>query len=186
MPRWTAADSPILGRSGEPVTNRSAARLGGYRVSSGHRAVTLCNGESADLVLDRLSPWAKAITANIIELPGPRASIVLSSADALGERVLAQPRGRSGPPAPRGANAGGRQATSGDNQPWFVQLGGSSGHVQPRAATWRMRLKSGPAVRPGPLTTTSEQAECLAGLVRLGRLTATVTATTASIAHRAR
>jgi|SRR6516162_1879347 len=61
------------------------------------------------------------------------ASVVLSSADALGERVLAQPRGRSCPPVPRGAkrgaNVGRCQATSGDNPPWFVQLDGPSGHV---------------------------------------------------------
>jgi hypothetical protein len=45
--------------------------------------------------------------------------------------------------AKRGANVGRRQATSGDTQPWLVQLDGSSGHVQRRAAMERMRLKSG-------------------------------------------
>jgi len=39
-------------------------------------------------------------------------------------------------------NAGRRQATSGDNQPWFVQLDRSSGHTQQRPATLRMRLKA--------------------------------------------
>ena len=53
--------------------------------------------------------------------------------------------------AKRGANADSRQATSGDSQPWFVQLDGPSGHTQQRAATKRMRLKSGrSAVRPRP------------------------------------
>jgi len=53
--------------------------------------------------------------------------------------------------AKRGANAGRRQATPGDNQPWLVQLVCPSGHVQQRAATRRMRPKSGrPAVRPRP------------------------------------
>jgi hypothetical protein len=133
------------------------AQIGGYRVSSGHRSVTLCNGCPR--------PWAgksgvrsakpvKAVTANVIELPGD-ASVVLSSAGALGEHVLAQPRGRSGSPSPRGAkrgaNAGRRQATPGDSQPWLVQLDGPSGHTQQRPATGRMRLKSGrPAVRPRP------------------------------------
>jgi hypothetical protein len=41
-----------------------------------------------------------------------------------------------------GANAGRRQATPGDSQPWFVQLDGPSGHVQQYAATLRMRLKA--------------------------------------------
>jgi hypothetical protein len=41
-----------------------------------------------------------------------------------------------------GANAGRRQATPGDSQPWLVQLAGPSGHTQQRAATWRMRLKA--------------------------------------------
>jgi hypothetical protein len=45
--------------------------------------------------------------------------------------------------AKRGANVGRRQATPGDNGPWFVQLDGPSGHTQQRAATWRMRLKGG-------------------------------------------
>ena len=48
---------------------------------------------SADLVLDGPSAWAKAETATVIELPGPRASVVLSSADALGERVLLNRQG---------------------------------------------------------------------------------------------
>jgi hypothetical protein len=45
--------------------------------------------------------------------------------------------------AKRGANVGRCQATSGDKGPWFVQLDGPSGHTQHRAATLRMRLKSG-------------------------------------------
>jgi len=32
---------------------------------------------------------------------------------------------------------------SGDDQPWFPQLAGPSGHIQPRAATAWMRLKIG-------------------------------------------
>jgi hypothetical protein len=56
--------------------------------------------------------------------------------------------------AKRGANAGRRQATPGDNQPWLVQLDGPSGHTQQRPATLRMRLKSGrSAVSTPPLTT---------------------------------
>ena len=45
--------------------------------------------------------------------------------------------------AKRDANVGRRQATSPDNQRWFVQLTGPSGHTQPRAPTRRMRLKNG-------------------------------------------
>ena len=73
-----------------------------------------------------------------------------------------RPGRRPRPPirgAKRGANVGSRQATSGDNQPWLVQLDGPSGHAQQHEATERMRLKSGrPAVRSPPLTTSSDQA----------------------------
>ena len=76
-----------------------------------------------------------------------------TSAALIGGRCL--PCGRCVPPAPRalavlrgwgakrGANVGRRQATPGDNQPWFPQLDCPSGLIQPRAATWRMRLKIG-------------------------------------------
>jgi SIR2-like domain len=44
--------------------------------------------------------------------------------------------------AKRGANVGRRQAISGDNEPWFVQLDAPPGHTQPRAPPRRMRLTS--------------------------------------------
>jgi hypothetical protein len=53
----------------------------------------------------------------------------------------------------RGANVGRSQATSGDNQPWFVQLDAPSGHTQPHAATGRMRLKRKVGGSTPPLTT---------------------------------
>jgi len=57
--------------------------------------------------------------------------------------------------AKRGANAGRRQATPGDSQPWLVQLDGPSGHTQQREATWRMRLKAEGQRFDPPLTTSS-------------------------------
>jgi hypothetical protein len=53
--------------------------------------------------------------------------------------------------AKRGASTGRRQATPGDSQRRVPQLDRLSDHAQPRAATARMRLKSGrSAVRPRP------------------------------------
>jgi hypothetical protein len=50
-----------------------------------------------------------------------------------------------------GSQVGRRRATPGDDEPWFSQLDHLSGPGQPRAATGRMRLKSGrSAVRPRP------------------------------------
>jgi hypothetical protein len=55
--------------------------------------------------------------------------------------------------AKRGANAGRRQSIPDHDEPWFPQLDPLSGPGQPRAATGRMRLKSGrPAGSIPPLT----------------------------------
>ena len=58
--------------------------------------------------------------------------------------------------AKRGANAGRRQAKSGDNEPWFPQLTGLSGGAQQHAATPRMRLKAEGRQFDPPLATSSE------------------------------
>ena len=112
---------------------------------SGHRPITFCNGVSANLAFDQLSPSAKAVAANVIELPGDGECRPFISGRAWRtcagstEREI---RSSSSKGAKRGANVGSYQATSGDNQPWFVQLDGPSGHLQQRAATGRMRLKA--------------------------------------------
>jgi hypothetical protein len=93
----------------------------------------------------RSSSRATAIFAAVVAslpvmgLPArwPVTCLVVINRNALAGAGVRRCRG-----AKRGANAGRRQATPGDGQPWFVQLDGPSGHVQPRAATGRMRLKS--------------------------------------------
>ena len=64
------------------------------------------------------------------------ASVVLSSADALGERVLAQPGGRSGSPVPRGANPPSqRRQVSGHIRRQPAMVGAARWPIRPRLAT---------------------------------------------------
>ena len=125
-----------------------------YGVSSGHRPITLY-GVSGNLELDRLSPPARAVIANVIELPGHGERSLFIGGRAWRKRVLAQPGGISGSPAPRGSQTGSqRRQVSGHIRRQPAMVGAARWPIRPRPATCSneaMRLKSGrPAVRPRP------------------------------------
>jgi hypothetical protein len=87
-------------------------------------------------------------------LPGRRLAtrtVPITSPAVINSAPRPRPTPANSGGAKRGASTGRRQATPGDSQRRFPQLDHLSDHTQPRAATSRMRLKSGrSAVRPRP------------------------------------